>query len=56
MLRPNLPAINDKEDVAVPEGLPLVVDAHVQCFDMNAKEMDIVYNLCESDAIYLLFG
>ena len=23
--------------------------AHVQCFDMNAKEMDIVYNLCESE-------
>jgi len=23
--------------------------AHVQCFDMNAKEMDIIYNLCESE-------
>jgi len=23
--------------------------AHVQCFDMNDKEMDIVYNLCESE-------
>jgi len=23
--------------------------AHVQCFDMNAKEMDIIYDLCESE-------
>ena len=23
--------------------------AHVQCFDMNAKEMDVVYGLCESE-------
>ncbi len=23
--------------------------AHVQCFDMNAKEMDVVYDLCESE-------
>ncbi len=35
MLRPNLPAINDKEDVAVPAGLPLVVDAHVHIFPSN---------------------
>ena len=35
MLKPNLPAINDKEDVAVPEGLPIVVDAHVHIFPSN---------------------
>ncbi len=35
MLRPNLPAIDDKEDVSVPEGLPLVVDAHVHIFPSN---------------------
>jgi len=35
MLRPNLPSINDKEDVAVPEGLPIVVDAHVHIFPSN---------------------
>ncbi len=35
MLRPNLPAINDKEDVAVPAGLPIVVDAHVHIFPSN---------------------
>lgn len=35
MLRPNLPAINDKEDMAVPEGLPIVVDAHVHIFPSN---------------------
>ncbi|MFH1480154.1 MAG: amidohydrolase family protein [Pseudomonadota bacterium] len=23
--------------------------AHVQCFDMNAKEMDIIYDLCQSE-------
>ncbi len=23
--------------------------AHVQCFDMNAKEMDVVYDLCQSE-------
>ena len=32
MLRPNLPSINDEEGAAVPEGLPLVVDAHVHVF------------------------
>ena len=35
MLRPNLPAINDIEDVAVPAGLPIVVDAHVHIFPSN---------------------
>ena len=35
MLRPNLPAINDKEEVAVPAGLPIVVDAHVHIFPSN---------------------
>ncbi len=23
--------------------------AHVQCFDMNAKEMDVIYDVCESE-------
>jgi len=32
MLRPNLPAIDDKEGVTVLEGLPIVVDAHVHIF------------------------
>ncbi|MEE8551911.1 MAG: amidohydrolase family protein [Desulfobacterales bacterium] len=27
----------------------LKLHAHVQCFDMNAKEMDIIYDLCESE-------
>ena len=29
------------------EGVKL--HAHVQCFDMNAGEMDVIYDLCESD-------
>ena len=32
MLRPNLPSINDEEGAAIPEGLPMVVDAHVHVF------------------------
>jgi uncharacterized protein len=32
MLKPNLPSINDKEGASVPEGLPMVVDAHVHIF------------------------
>ena len=35
MLRPNLPAIDDKEGANVPEGLPAVVDAHVHIFPSN---------------------
>ncbi len=35
MLRPNLPAIDDKEGVTVPEELPIVVDAHVHIFPNN---------------------
>ncbi|UCD91524.1 MAG: amidohydrolase [Desulfobacterales bacterium] len=35
MLRPNLPALNDKEDVSVPEGFPMVVDSHVHIFPSN---------------------
>jgi predicted TIM-barrel fold metal-dependent hydrolase len=35
MLRPNLPAINDKEGTTVPTGLPRVVDAHVHIFPRN---------------------
>jgi predicted TIM-barrel fold metal-dependent hydrolase len=35
MLRSNLPAINDKEDITVPMGLPRVVDAHVHIFPRN---------------------
>ena len=27
----------------------LKLHAHVQCFDMNAEEMDIIYDLCESE-------
>jgi len=49
MLRPNLPSIDDREGEYVPEGLPTVIDAHVQCFDMNAEEMDLIYDLCESE-------
>ena len=32
MLKPNLPSINDEEGAAIPEGLPMVVDAHVHVF------------------------
>jgi len=32
MLKPNLPSIHDEEGAAVPEGLPMVVDAHVHIF------------------------
>ena len=35
MLRPNLPAIDDKEGVTVPDELPIVVDAHVHIFPDN---------------------
>jgi len=35
MLRPNLPAIDDKEGITVPMGLPRVVDAHVHIFPRN---------------------
>ncbi len=35
MLRPNLPAINDEEGLIVPEGLPIVMDAHVHIFPHN---------------------
>jgi predicted TIM-barrel fold metal-dependent hydrolase len=35
MLRPKLPAIDDKEGESVPEGLPPVVDAHVHIFPGN---------------------
>jgi predicted TIM-barrel fold metal-dependent hydrolase len=35
MLRPKLPAIDDKEGERVPEGLPRVVDAHVHIFPRN---------------------
>ena len=32
MLRPNLKGVDDKEGENVPEGLPIVVDAHVHIF------------------------
>lgn len=32
MLKPNMPSINDQEDVQVPAGLPAVIDAHVHIF------------------------
>jgi hypothetical protein len=32
MLKPNLPGIDDEEGETIPEGLPLVVDAHVHIF------------------------
>lgn len=35
MLKPNLPAIDDKEGIIVPMGLPRVVDAHVHIFPRN---------------------
>jgi predicted TIM-barrel fold metal-dependent hydrolase len=35
MLKPNLPGIDDVEGERVPEGLPLVVDAHVHIFPGN---------------------
>jgi predicted TIM-barrel fold metal-dependent hydrolase len=35
MLKPNLPGIDDKEGERIPEGLPLIVDAHVHIFPGN---------------------
>ena len=35
MLKPNLPGIDDEEGKKIPEGLPLVVDAHVHIFPSN---------------------
>ena len=35
MLRPNLPYINDEEGTSIPEGLPVVIDAHVHIFPNN---------------------
>jgi hypothetical protein len=32
MLKPNLPLIDDEEGAAVPQGFPMVVDAHVHVF------------------------
>ncbi len=41
MLRPNLPAIDDKEGITVPTGLPRVVDAHVHIFPRYMTEPDL---------------
>lgn len=58
MLRPNMPSVNDPEGATVPDGLPLVVDAHVHIsprrissaiwkwFDENAWQ--IRYQMCAS--------
>lgn len=35
MLYPNMPLINDQEDVNVPAGLPSIIDAHVHIFPRN---------------------
>ena len=35
MLKPNLPGIDDEEGERIPQGLPLVVDAHVHIFPGN---------------------
>ncbi len=35
MLYPNMPSINDREDVNIPAGLPSVIDAHVHIFPQN---------------------
>ncbi len=48
MLQPNMPSVNDPEDPRVPAGLPAVIDAHVQCFDMNSEDMNCLYECCRT--------
>ena len=47
------PGENDVEEIlkeAFDNGLKGVkLHAHVQCFDMNAEEMDLIHDLCESE-------
>ena len=40
------PAVGDDEGDFVPPDMPGIVDTHVQCFDMNSPDMDLIYEVC----------
>lgn len=41
-----LPAMLDVESERIPAGLAPVIDAHVQCFDLESPDMEGIYRVC----------